>query len=80
MVAEKPPTLLTGDVDRLPDALDLVPDGATPVVMHTALLPYAGEARRTEFVERVRPWRTPPRTADGSTGCQSAADPFLSRP
>ena len=55
VAAEEPPALLTGDlVVRLPDALDLVPDGATPVVMHTALLPYVGEARRKEFVERVR--------------------------
>ena len=31
-----------------------MPDGATPVVMHTALLPYVGSARRAAFVERVR--------------------------
>ncbi len=54
VVAQDPPTLLTGDlVDRLPDALALVPDGATPVVMHTALLPYVGSTRRAEFVEQV---------------------------
>jgi hypothetical protein len=55
VVAEEPPTLLAGDLlDRLPDALALVPDGATPVVMHTALLPYVGSDRRAEFVEAVR--------------------------
>ncbi len=54
VVAHDPPTLLPGDlVDRLPDALALVPDGATPVVMHTALLPYVGSTRRAEFVEQV---------------------------
>ena len=36
VAAQDPPTLLAGDlVDRLADALALVPDGATPVVMHT---------------------------------------------
>jgi len=55
VVAQEPPTLLAGDlVDRLPDALALVPDGATPVVMHTALLPYVPAQRRAAFVERVR--------------------------
>jgi hypothetical protein len=55
IVAQEPPTLLTGDLlDRLPDALALVPDGATPVVLHTALLPYVGAARRAAFVDRVR--------------------------
>ena len=55
VAAQEPPTLLTGDlVDRLPDALALVPDGATRVVMHTALLPYVGSSRREAFVERVR--------------------------
>jgi hypothetical protein len=55
LVAQEPPTLLTGDlVERLPDALALVPGGATPVVMHTALLPYVPADRRAEFVELVR--------------------------
>jgi len=55
VAADDPPTLLTGDlVDRLSDALALVPGGATPVVMHTALLPYVPRERRAEFVERVR--------------------------
>jgi hypothetical protein len=55
VAAQEPPVLLTGDlVERLPDALSLLPAGATPVVLHTAVLPYVGEARRTAFVERVR--------------------------
>jgi len=54
-VAAEPPTLLAGDlVERLDDALALVPAGATPVVMHTALLPYVPAARRQEFVDLVR--------------------------
>jgi hypothetical protein len=55
IAAQEPPTLLAGDLlDRLPDALALVPDGVTPVVLHTAVLPYVGAARREAFVERVR--------------------------
>jgi hypothetical protein len=55
VAAEDPPTLLAGDlVERLPDALALVPDGATPVVLHTAVLPYVGSDHRTAFVEQVR--------------------------
>jgi hypothetical protein len=55
VAAQEPPVLLVGDlVERLPDALALLPAGATPVVLHTAVLPYVGEARRTAFVERVR--------------------------
>jgi hypothetical protein len=55
VAAQDPPTLLTGDlVDRLPDALALVPDGATPVVLHTAVLPYLPEAHRVAFVDQVR--------------------------
>jgi hypothetical protein len=55
IVAQEPPRLLAGDLlDRLPDALALVPDGATPVVLHTAVLPYVGAARRAAFVDRVQ--------------------------
>jgi hypothetical protein len=55
VVAEDPPTLLTGDLlERLPDALELVPAGATPVVLHTAVLPYLPETHRAAFVEQVR--------------------------
>jgi hypothetical protein len=52
---QAPPRLLRGDlVDRLPDALDLVPDGGTAVVFHTAVLPYVPSERRAEFVALVR--------------------------
>lgn len=55
IAAQEPPRLLAGDLlDRLPDALALVPDGATAVVLHTAVLPYVGSARRAAFVDRVR--------------------------
>jgi hypothetical protein len=55
VAAQDPPTLLAGDlVERLPDALALVPDGATPVVLHTAVLPYVGSDHRAAFVELVR--------------------------
>ena len=38
-----PPRMLAGDLlDRLPDALDRVPAGCTPVVFHTAVLAYLG--------------------------------------
>jgi hypothetical protein len=55
IVADDPPTLLSGDLlDRLPEALALVPDGATPVVLHTAVLPYLAADHRAAFVDRVR--------------------------
>ncbi|WP_336030579.1 DUF2332 domain-containing protein [Geodermatophilus sp. FMUSA9-8] len=55
IVAQEPPTLLAGDLlDRLDDALALVPSGATPVVLHTAVLPYLDDDRRAAFVDRVR--------------------------
>jgi hypothetical protein len=55
IAAQDPPVLLAGDLlDRLPDALALVPGGATPVVLHTATLPYVPAARRAEFIDRVR--------------------------
>ncbi|TFV63439.1 UNVERIFIED_ORG: DUF2332 domain-containing protein [Bacillus sp. AZ43] len=55
VAAREPPALLAGDaVERLPDALDLVPEGVTPVVLHTAVLPYLPEDHRRTFVERVR--------------------------
>jgi hypothetical protein len=51
----EPARILAGDlVERLPDALDLVPDGATPVVVHTAVLLYLPRARRAQFVDLVR--------------------------
>jgi hypothetical protein len=55
IAAAEPATMLTGDLlDRLPDALALVPDGATPVVFHTAVLVYLPRERRRRFVELVR--------------------------
>jgi hypothetical protein len=55
IAAQDPPVLLAGDLlDRLDDALALVPDGATPVVLHTAVLPYLDAARRAAFLDRVR--------------------------
>ncbi len=55
VVAAEPPTLLAGDLlDRLDDALALVPGGATPVVMHTAVLPYLEPDHRSAFVDLVR--------------------------
>ena len=50
-----PARMLTGHLlDRLPDALDLVPEGCTPVVFHTAVLPYVPSAERDRFVTLVR--------------------------
>lgn len=50
----EPARMLTGDLlDRLPDALDLLPEGCTVVVMHTAVLPYLSEAARASFVARM---------------------------
>jgi hypothetical protein len=51
----EPARILAGDLlERLPEALDLVPAGATPVVFHTAVLVYLPRARRAEFVDRIR--------------------------
>jgi hypothetical protein len=55
VATEEPATVLTGDIiARLPDALDLLPAGCTPVVFHTAVLAYLERARREEFVALVR--------------------------
>ena len=55
IAAREPARMLTGDLlDRLPDALHLVPPGSTPVVFHTAVLPYVPSERRAAFLERVR--------------------------
>jgi hypothetical protein len=55
IAAAEPPQLLAGDlVERLPDALALVPAGATAVVLHTAVLMYLPRERREAFAERVR--------------------------
>jgi hypothetical protein len=55
IAARQPARMLRGDlVERLPEALALVPPGATPVVLHSAVLPYLPRALRTAFVEQVR--------------------------
>lgn len=55
VAAREPARMLTGDLlDRLPDALALVPGGATAVVFHTAVLPYVPAQTRAAFVDRVR--------------------------
>jgi hypothetical protein len=55
IAAAEPPQLLAGDlVERLPDALALVPAGLTPVVFHTAVLMYLPRDRREAFAEQVR--------------------------
>ncbi|HEY7812115.1 MAG TPA: DUF2332 domain-containing protein, partial [Nakamurella sp.] len=54
IAAEDPATVLTGDlIDRLPEALDGLPSGCTPVVFHTAVLAYLDPSRRVEFVALV---------------------------
>jgi len=51
----EPARMLAGDlVDRLPDALDLVPAGCTVVVFHTAVLPYLPRERRAAFLDLVK--------------------------
>jgi hypothetical protein len=55
IAAREPATVLTGDlVERLPDALDLLPPDCTPVVFHTAVLAYLPRERREEFAVLVR--------------------------
>lgn len=55
IAVREPARMLTGDiVDRLPEAVALVPGGCTTVVFHTAVMPYLPRERRAAFVERVR--------------------------
>jgi hypothetical protein len=55
IAAADPPRLLAGDLlERLPDALALVPPGATAVVLHTAVLMYLPRERREAFAGTVR--------------------------
>jgi hypothetical protein len=54
IAAREPATVLTGDlIDRLPEALDLLPADCTPVVFHTAVLAYLERSRREEFAALV---------------------------
>ena len=54
IAAREPATVLTGDlIDRLPEALEVLPAGCTPVVFHTAVLAYLERGRRQEFADLV---------------------------
>lgn len=55
IAADDPATVLTGDlIERLPDALALLPPDCTPVLFHTAVLIYLQRVRREEFVGLVK--------------------------
>jgi hypothetical protein len=80
IAAKEPATVLTGDlIDRLPEALELLPAGCTPVVFHTAVLAYLQRARREEFVALVTSlgvrW-----VAQESAGIVPGIDPGLAGP
>lgn len=54
IVAEDPPRIDTGDlVEGIEALLGEVPDGATPVVIHSAVLAYLPQERRLEFAQRL---------------------------
>jgi hypothetical protein len=54
IVASDPPTLLRGDLEDTVDAaLALVPDGATPIVFHSAVLYYVSEEGRRRFAAEL---------------------------
>jgi hypothetical protein len=54
IVAEEPPRIETGDlVEGIEPMLREVPDGTTPVVIHSAVLAYLPKPRRAEFAEVV---------------------------
>ena len=54
IVASDPPKLLRGDLeDTLDAALALVPDGATPIVFHSAVLYYVSEEGRRRFAAQL---------------------------
>jgi hypothetical protein len=54
IAAREPARMLKGHLlDRLPEALELLPRGCTPVVFHTAVLPYVPRAEREAFVRLV---------------------------
>jgi hypothetical protein len=55
VAAREPARILRGDlVERLPEALDLVPEGSTAVVLHTAVLIHVRRQARERFVDLVR--------------------------
>ena len=53
LVAAAPPRLVRGDVLDVADVLAAVPAGVTPVVIHSAVLPYLRIEHRAQFVELV---------------------------
>ena len=55
LVAADPPLLVAGDLnERLPEVLAQVPDGAVPVVFHSAVLAYLPREDRKRFVAQVQ--------------------------
>jgi hypothetical protein len=55
IAAREPARMLAGHLlDRLPEAVEQLPGGCTPVVFHTAVLPYVPGTERESFVELVR--------------------------
>ena len=54
LAREEPPRLVAGDLNEGLDALLAeVPEGATPVVFHTAVLAYLSEAERNRFADAM---------------------------
>jgi len=55
IAAREPARMLAGHLlDRLPEAVESAPPGATVVVFHTAVLPYLPDAERARFAAMVR--------------------------
>lgn len=55
LVAADPPVFFQGDLnEKLPEALAQVPDGAVPVVFHSAVLAYLSLEDRHRFAAQVR--------------------------
>lgn len=55
LIAARQPELVGGDLNaELPDLLARVPEGVTPVIMHSAVLVYLSPEERRRFVEQVR--------------------------
>jgi hypothetical protein len=55
IAAREPARMLRGHLlDRLGEAVESAPPGATVVVFHTAVLPYVPSAERTAFTDLVR--------------------------
>jgi hypothetical protein len=57
IVAEEPPRIETGDlVENIECLLAQVPVGATPVVIHSAVLAYLSKPHRARFAESINGW------------------------